>query len=212
MQPKETFTIKELSELFEISRQAISKHVDKLDPSLLAKNERGYKVVLRSGVLQLASNLGNQRLLYRLHEYEQENDKNVYISSKNVIVNELLDKLREENEFLREQLSLKEQNNSNMQKLLDQQQQLTLQANQQIEKLQEQLQLAYTEETPEDESTTILSEETESIEKHTKKEEAKMVATLEITGGNIHDKKKSSIRFYFTRNSRIQSDVIVSNQ
>ncbi|MDT6440720.1 helix-turn-helix domain-containing protein, partial [Enterococcus faecium] len=146
MQPKETFTIKELSELFEISRQAISKHVDKLDPSLLAKNERGYKVVLRSGVLQLASNLGNQRLLDRLHEYEQENDKNVYISRKNVVVNELLDKLREENEFLREQLSLKEQNNSNMQKLLDQQQQLTLQANQQIEKLQEQLQLAYTEE------------------------------------------------------------------
>ena len=173
MQPKETFTIKELSELFEISRQAISKHVDKLDPSLLAKNERGYKVVLRSGVLQLASNLGNQRLLYRLHEYEQENDKNVYISSKNVIVNELLDKLREENEFLREQLSLKEQNNSNMQKLLDQQQQLTLQANQQTEKLQEQLQLAYTEETPEDESTTILSEETESIEKHTKKKKQK---------------------------------------
>ncbi|BDP62487.1 hypothetical protein EfmJHP38_34250 (plasmid) [Enterococcus faecium] len=40
-----------------------------------------------------------------------------------------------------------------MQKLLDQQQQLTLQANQQIEKLQEQLQLVYTEETPEDEST-----------------------------------------------------------
>ena len=79
--------------------------------------------------------------------------------------------LIEENEFLREQLSLKEQNNSNMQKLLDQQQQLTLQANQQIEKLQEQLQLAYTEETSEDESTTILSEETESIEKHTKKKQ-----------------------------------------
>ncbi|MGM0222994.1 plasmid replication protein [Enterococcus sp. AZ137] len=75
------------------------------------------------------------KLLDRLHKYEQENDKNVYISSKNVVVNELLDKLREENEFLREQLSLKEQNNSNMQKLLDQQQQLTLQANQQIEKL-----------------------------------------------------------------------------
>ncbi|MGJ0809443.1 HTH domain-containing protein, partial [Enterococcus lactis] len=102
MQPKETFTIKELSELFEISRQAISKHVDKLDPSLLAKNERGYKVVLRSGVLQLASNLGNQRLLDRLHEYEKDNDKNIYILSKDVVVNELLDKLREENEFLRE--------------------------------------------------------------------------------------------------------------
>lgn len=164
MQPKEAFTIKELSELFGISRQAISKHVDKLDPSLLAKNERGYKIVLRSGVLQLASNLGNQRLLDRLHEYEQDKDKNVYISSKNVVVNELLDMLREENEFLREQLFLKEQNNSNMQKLLDQQQQLTLQANQQIEKLQKQLQLTYAEEAPENDSTT-LSEATETIDK-----------------------------------------------
>ena len=56
------------------------------------------------------------------------------------------------------------------QKLLDQQQQLTLQANQQIEKLQEQLQLTYTEESSENKSTT-LSEETESIEKHTKKKQ-----------------------------------------
>ena len=164
MQPQETFTIKELSELFEISRQAISKHVDKLDPSLLAKNERGYKVVLRSGVLQLARNLGNQMLLDRLHEYEQDNDKNVNIPSKNVVTNKLLDQLREENEFLREQLALREQNNSHIQKLLDQQQQLTLQANKQIEKLQEQLQLTYTEEAPENDSTT-LSEATETIDK-----------------------------------------------
>ena len=82
MQPKETFTIKELSELFEISRQAISKHVDKLDPSLLAKNERGYKVVLRSGVLQLARNLGNQRLLDKLHEHEQNSDKMLIYQQK----------------------------------------------------------------------------------------------------------------------------------
>lgn len=152
MQPQETFTIKDLSELFEMSRQAISKHIQKLDSSMIAKNERGYKVVLRSGVLQLARNLGNQRLLDRLQEYEQDNDKNVNIPSKNAVANELLNKLREENEFLREQLALKEQNNSHMQKLLDQQQQLTLQANQQIEKLQEQLQLTYIEETPENES------------------------------------------------------------
>ncbi|HHA4218751.1 TPA: HTH domain-containing protein, partial [Enterococcus faecium] len=117
MQPKETFTIKELSELFEISRQAISKHVDKLDPSLLAKNDRGYKVVLRSGVLQLARNLGNQRLLDKLHEHEQNSDKNAYIPTKNVVANELLDQLREENKFLREQIALKEQNNSHIQKL-----------------------------------------------------------------------------------------------
>ncbi|MEJ4676734.1 HTH domain-containing protein, partial [Enterococcus faecium] len=111
MQPQETFTIKELSELFKMSRQAISKHIQKLDSSMIAKNERGYKVVLRSGVLQLARNLGNQMLLDRLHEYEQDNDKNVNIPSKNVVTNKLLDQLREENEFLREQLALREQNN-----------------------------------------------------------------------------------------------------
>ncbi|HBK4044434.1 TPA: hypothetical protein LIY95_002775, partial [Enterococcus faecium] len=43
------------------------------------------------------------------------------------------------------------------------------QANQQIEKLQEQLQLTYTEESSENKSTT-LSEETESIEKQSKTE------------------------------------------
>ncbi|EME8178599.1 hypothetical protein QFN62_002621, partial [Enterococcus faecium] len=41
--------------------------------------------------------------------------------------------------------------------------------NQQIEKLQEQLQLTYTEEPSENEATT-LSEEIESIEKQSKKE------------------------------------------
>ncbi|WP_425268358.1 DUF536 domain-containing protein [Enterococcus faecium] len=84
-----------------------------------------------------------------MHKHEQNNDKNAYIPNKNVVANKLLDQLREENEFLREQLALKEQNNSHIQKLLDQQQQLTLQANQQIEKLQEQLQLTYTEESSE---------------------------------------------------------------
>lgn len=44
------------------------------------------------------------------------------------------------------------------QKVIDQQQQLTLQANQQIEKLQEQLQLTYTEESPENESTAFSEE------------------------------------------------------
>lgn len=36
--------------------------------------------------------------------------------TKNVVANKLLDQLREENEFLREQLALKEQNNSHIQK------------------------------------------------------------------------------------------------
>ncbi|OBU84139.1 hypothetical protein A8C58_14145, partial [Enterococcus faecium] len=126
--------------------------------------------VLRSGVLQLARNLDNQRLLDKLHKHEQNNDKNAYIPNKNVVANELLEQLREENKFLREQLQEKDTQIKQMQKLLDQQQQLTLQANQQIDKLQKRLQLVYTEETSENESTT-LSEETESIEKQTKKKQ-----------------------------------------
>lgn len=160
MQQQETFTIKELAALFKMSRQAISKHIDKLDPSLIAKNERGYKIVLRSGVLQLARNLGNEKLHDRLHAIEQNNEKKADITVKNEVANGLLIQLREENEFLREQLTLKEQNNSHIQKLLDQQQQLTLQANKQIEKLQEQLQLTYTKDAPES-STTSVTEENE---------------------------------------------------
>ncbi|WP_338374154.1 DUF536 domain-containing protein, partial [Enterococcus faecium] len=67
------------------------------------------------------------------------------------------------------QLQEKDEQIKQMQKLLDHQQQLTLQANQQIEKLKEQLQLTYTEESSENKSTT-LSEETESIEKQSKAE------------------------------------------
>ncbi len=74
MQPQETFTIKELSDLFKMSRQAISKHIQKLDSSMIAKNERGYKVVLRSGVLQLARNLDNQRLLDKYKNYSTSNN------------------------------------------------------------------------------------------------------------------------------------------
>ncbi|EHK9937472.1 helix-turn-helix transcriptional regulator [Enterococcus faecium] len=159
MQPKETFTIKELAELFEISRQAMSKHVNKLDPSFLAKNERGYKIVLSSGVLQIARNLGNQRLLKKLQEYESYSDKNINFTSNKEVATELLNQLREENSFLREQLSLKEKNSQQLQKLLNQQQQLTLQANQQIDKLQEQLQLTYTEKTSENESTSDTAED-----------------------------------------------------
>lgn len=159
MQPKETFTIKELAELFEISRQAMSKHVNKLDPSFLAKNERGYKIVLSSGVLQIARKLGNQRLLKKLQEYESYSDKNINFTSNKEVATELLNQLREENSFLREQLSLKEKNSQQLQKLLDQQQQLTLQANQQIDKLQEQLQLTYTEKTSENESTSDTAED-----------------------------------------------------
>ncbi|HAQ0506036.1 TPA: DUF536 domain-containing protein, partial [Enterococcus faecium] len=65
--------------------------------------------------------------------------------------------------FLHEQLQEKDTQIKQMQKLLDQQQQLTLQANQQIEKLQEQLQLAYTEEPEEEELTSVNKENNNAI-------------------------------------------------
>lgn len=50
-------------------------------------------------------------------------------------------KLHTELDFLREQLQVKNEEMKNMQRLLDQQQQLTLQSNKRIEKLEAQLQL-----------------------------------------------------------------------
>ncbi|WP_425268357.1 hypothetical protein [Enterococcus faecium] len=45
-----------------MSRQAISKHIQKLDSSMIAKNERGYKVVLRSGVIATCSQLRQSKV------------------------------------------------------------------------------------------------------------------------------------------------------
>lgn len=64
---------------------------------------------------------------------------------------------------LYEQLKEKDEQLKQMQKLLDQQQ-LTLQANQQIENLQEQLHLTYTEETPTTESTAFSEKKTDNTQ------------------------------------------------
>ncbi|MEB7868987.1 DUF536 domain-containing protein [Enterococcus faecium] len=146
-------TIKELAEELGISKQAIRKHFDKLPTKLTPKLIDG-KYVISTKAQEFIRNSINQT-----NEVDAEVDSSV----DSVLVKEL----KEKNKQIEHLQNIIE----TQQKLLDQQQQLTLQANQQIEKLQEQLQLAYTEENPEDESTTILSEETESIEKHTKKKQ-----------------------------------------
>lgn len=162
MQAKETFTVKELADLFGISRQAMSKHVNKLDSNLLAKNERGYKVILHSGVLQLASNLGNKELLDML----QPNNKKEAINTDKKEILEVASKLHiqlsKENEFLQEQLREKDHQIKQMQKIIDQQQQLTLQANRQIEQLQEQLSL--TSENQENEKNSAVKPISDKVE------------------------------------------------
>lgn len=126
----------------------MSKHVNKLEANLLAKNERGYKVILHSGVLQLARNLGNKELLDMLQPNNQKEAINTDKKELLEVANELHIQLSKENEFLQEQLREKDYQIKQMQKLLDQQQQLALQTNKQIETFQEQLLLLVPGETP----------------------------------------------------------------
>ncbi|PQG47491.1 DUF536 domain-containing protein [Enterococcus faecium] len=143
-------TIKELAEEFHVSKQAIRKRLS------VNFRENYVQTVTRNGVKTLVVNYKGY-LLLKQHFLGSNNTGNqaetVASNDENSII-----------AFLHEQLQEKDTQIKQMQKLLDQQQQLTLQANQQIEKLQEQLQLTYTEESSENESTT-LSEATETIDK-----------------------------------------------
>ena len=118
-QPKEMLTVKELAEFFAISRQAMRKHVDNLEPTYLAKNSQGYKTVLWSGVLHLADKLGRTELL--------EAFENPDTASSDSIEMKLFAQLQQKDAQIDQLQSLLAQ----QQKLFDQQQ-LTLQVNKQI--------------------------------------------------------------------------------
>ena len=133
-QPREMLTIKELSELFGISRQAMRKHVDNLETTYLAKNSHGYKTVLWSGVLQLADKLGQPELFQETTQQQEIPD----IPSDLTLTTELLTQLKQKDAQIEQLQALLSQ----QQKLIDQQQQLTLQANKQIERLEAQNRLS----------------------------------------------------------------------
>ncbi|EGO8095314.1 DUF536 domain-containing protein [Enterococcus faecalis] len=145
-------TIKELAEEFHVSKQAIRKR-------LSANFRENYvQTVTRNGVKTLVVNEKGYILLKQMflggnHATNHTQTVTSNPTNQDISFSVLYEQLKEKDEQLKQ-----------MQKLLDQQQQLTLQANQQIEKLQEQLQLTYTEESSENESTT-LSEATETIDK-----------------------------------------------
>ena len=145
-------SIKEFAEELGVSKQAIRKHSDKL-PTKLTPKLIGGKYVISAKAQEFIKNSINQ-----INEVDTEVDSLV----DSILIAELKEK-NKQIDHLQGVIEIQ-------QKLLDQQQQLTLQANQQIDKLQKRLQLVYTEETSENESTT-LSEETESIEKQTKKKQ-----------------------------------------
>ncbi|WP_407952769.1 DUF536 domain-containing protein [Enterococcus faecium] len=143
-------TIKELAEEFHVSKQAIRKR-------LSADFRENYvQTVTRNGVKTLVVSYKGYLLLKQQHFLGSNTTGNqvetVASNDENSII-----------VFLHEQLQEKDTQIKQMQKLLDQQQQLTLQANQQIEKLQEQLQLAYTEEPEEEELTSVNKENNNAI-------------------------------------------------
>lgn len=121
-------TIKELAEELGVSKQRIQQIIDKL-PTSKKPNKVGNKFVL------------NEKNIYDikvLMGFEVDNFSTNKSTNKLVDYDIYLDVLNSSKEK-DEQIKL-------MQKLLDQQQQLTLQANKQIEKLQEQLLLSKPEE------------------------------------------------------------------
>ncbi|HIH2552481.1 TPA: DUF536 domain-containing protein, partial [Enterococcus faecium] len=129
-------TIKELAEEFHVSKQAIRKRLS------ADFREKYVQTVTRNGVKTLVVSYKGYFLL-KQHFLGSNTPGNQVETVTSNDENSIID-------FLHEQLQEKDTQIKQMQKLLDQQQQLTLQANQQIEKLQEQLQLSYTEE-PEEE-------------------------------------------------------------
>ncbi|EPH83212.1 hypothetical protein D927_00991 [Enterococcus faecalis 02-MB-BW-10] len=146
-------TIKELAEELGVSKTAINKKVSDENRKLwFAKignkfviNEIG-QTAIKSMFLTENENLNRQPVC---EKPKTKNHKN----ANQVSDLELLPFLKKQLDQKDIQLQEKDTQIKQIQKLLDQQQQLTLQANQQIEKLQEQLQLTYTAETPENEES-----------------------------------------------------------
>lgn len=133
-------TIKELAEEFHVSKQAIRKR-------LSADFRENYvQTVARNGVKTLVVSYKGY-LLLKQHFLGSNTTGNQVETVASNDENSIID-------FLHEQLQEKDTQIKQMQKLLDQQQQLTLQANQQLENLQEQLQLTYAEEPSENKSVS----------------------------------------------------------
>lgn len=141
--PKEFFTIKELAQIFNVSRQAITKHINKLDDLYLGKNAKGYKTVTLFGVRILAQKIDCNELPEWLLSDSLDTRYTIDFIGGNSVQSELLN-----------QLHVKDKEIEKLTQLLDQQQQLTLKANNQIEQLQSQMNLLLSE--PEKEKTSRL--------------------------------------------------------
>jgi len=128
-------TIKELADELGVKKHIIKYQVDKLTEEYVEKKS-GILYVKTSGILIIKGILGEENSVEKSNNYANN-------SEESSLVQHLLKEVDEKNSQIKEFQKLFE----TQQKLLDQQQQLTLQANKKIE----QLELSLTEEVEEEE-------------------------------------------------------------
>ena len=162
-------TIKELAEELGVSKTAINKKVSDENRKLWFSKIGNKFVINETGQKAIKSMFFNENENSNQQLVGEKTKTETHKNANQVPELEVLSLLEQQLNQKDMQLQEKDEQIKQMQKLLDHQQQLTLQANQQIDKLQEQPQFTYTEEYSENKSTT-LSEETESIEKQSKTE------------------------------------------
>jgi len=161
-------TIKELADELNISKQALQKRINQL-PDNLKPTKVGGKFLI---------NVDLQKYFYDVFGIKQRKD-NLVVDFDNRL-SAVVNSLKEDKQILIDRLEVKEKEMERMQKLLDQQQQLTLQSNKQIETLQQQLLLSNqsdekeeetsdTIETPEEQSETLEETVHEEIKSESKK-------------------------------------------
>lgn len=123
----ENQTIRELAAYLDISRQALEKQVAKLDGNLLATNSKGTKIILLEGLKELSSKYPKIEELIS-DDGSKNNDSNES-DAKNEGGNLLATVVA--------QLDIKDKQITHLQKLLENQQVLTLQAQEKIKLLEE---------------------------------------------------------------------------
>jgi len=142
-------TIKELADELNVSKQTIQYHYQRLDKSLVSKNVNGVNQVSSQAEKIIVSKVNKKNRMFASKECnsidkEAANADKDIESIKSLFKSEL-DSINNNFELLLtdkdQQIDIKNQQIEKLQKLLDQQQQLTLQSNKQIEKLQNQFTL-----------------------------------------------------------------------
>jgi len=159
-------TIKELADELNISKQAVRKHFDKMPTKLIPTKVDGRYMISLESACYIKSKVLKE--IPPTNQVDSTINQPIDIKVDSIVTETLMNKLLKEKE---DRISFLENQNENLNKLLDQQQQLTLQSNKQIEQLQNQLMLlapqkeqAETEARGSDSETQNVSEEELQVE------------------------------------------------